>query len=68
MKRVDTMNAEQLAKALVGLSSGACMACPLQQECDRLDSAGLYDSGWRCELAVAKWLLEEVKDENNRSI
>lgn len=61
MRRVDTMTEDTLAKALVGLSSGACMACPLQQQCDRLDAAGLYDSGWRCEKAVAKWLLEEVE-------
>ena len=61
MKRVDNMTAEELAKALVGLSSGTCMLCPLQQHCDGLDAAGLYDSGWRCELAVAKWLLEETE-------
>jgi len=60
-KRVDTMSAEELAKALSGLSTGACMLCPMVEKCDQLNSAGLYDSGWRCELAVAKWLLEEVE-------
>lgn len=60
-KRVDTMTEDELTQALVGLSTGTCMMCPLVEHCDALDAAGLYDSGWRCERAIAKWLLEEVK-------
>lgn len=51
--RVDTMTEEELAKSMLGLSTGSCMLCPLVDLCDTLDVAG-------CERALTKYLLEEV--------
>ena len=61
-KRVDNMNAEEVAQAITCLSTSACMLCPIVERCDQLNAAGLYDSGWRCEKAIAEWLLEEVDE------
>lgn len=62
VKRVLTMDEEELAKSMLGLSTGSCMLCPLVEHCDKLDAAGLYDSGWKCEREIAKYLLEEVEE------
>ena len=62
MKRVEVMSVEELARDLSALSTGACMFCPLVEKCDQLNAMGMYDSNWRCETALAKYLLEDAED------